>query len=133
MVSKYLLDTHTFIWATQETEVFRLGDLAREVIEDPESDLYVSSVSIFEIANKNRKGKLPEYQDLAENYLESLYGLEAHELPLDWEQANLAGSLDWPHGDPFDRMLAAQAQTEGMTLITCDKVFDDAPNVDILW
>ena len=133
MVNKYLLDTHTFLWASHESRVFKLGKDAKAAIEDPESELYVSSASIFEISNKYRKGKLPEYKPIAENFLESLYGLEAKELPLDWAQANLAGSMDWSHRDPFDRMLAAQAQTEGMTLITCDKVFDDAPNVDILW
>jgi len=133
MVSKYLLDTHTFIWAAIEAENFRLGEAARDAIEDPESELYVSAASIFEISNKYRKGKLPEYESIAENCIETLEGLDASELPLNWEQANLAGSLDWQHKDPFDRMLAAQAQSEDLTLITCDKVFDGAPSVDILW
>jgi len=133
MVNKYLLDTHTFLWASHESRILKLGDAARDAIEDPDSELYVSAVSIFEITNKYRRGKLPEYQPIAENYVEALEGLEARELALSWEQANLAGLLDWPHKDPFDRILAAQAQSGGMTLISCDRVFDDAPGVDILW
>jgi PIN domain nuclease of toxin-antitoxin system len=41
--------------------------------------------------------------------------------------------MDWAHKDPFDRILAAQAISEGMTLITCDKVFSDAPGLVTLW
>jgi len=133
MVKKYLLDTHTFLWASHESRIFKLGEAARDAIEDPDSVLYVSAASIFEISNKYRKGKLPEYSSIAENCLETLEGLDAHELPLNWVQANIAGNLDWQHKDPFDRMLAAQAQSEDLTLITCDKVFDDAPNLAILW
>ena len=133
MVNRYLLDTHTFLWAAKEDDVFRLGPLAKEAIEEPESELYVSSVSIFEISNKYRTGKLPEYKPIAENYREAIEGLEANELTLEWEQAWLAGNMDWTHKDPFDRLLAAQARSEDMTLITCDKVFDNAPDVDTLW
>ena len=41
--------------------------------------------------------------------------------------------MDWPHGDLFDRMLAAQTQLKEMTLITCDKAFDAAPGIETLW
>ena len=133
MVKRYLLDTHTFLWSSHESRVLKLGKAAREAIEDPESELYVSAASIFEISNKYKIGKLPEYKSIAENCIEALEVLDASELPLNWEQANLAGSLDWQHKDPFDRMLAAQAQSEDLTIITCDKVFDGAPSVDILW
>ena len=133
MVNRYLLDTHTFLWASHESRVSKLSEEVKRAIEEPEAELYISSVSIFELSNKYRKGKLPEYRPIAENCTEALEGLEAKELPLDWEQARLAGSMDWQHKDPFDRMLAAQARSEEMTLITCDKVFDDAPGVSILW
>ena len=133
MVNKYLLDTHTFLWAAKDVDVFRLGNAARDTIEDPDTELFVSSVSIFEISNKYRKGKLSDYKPIAEDYFNAIEKLEARELPLSCDQANLAGALDWPHKDPFDRMLAAQAKSEGMTLITCDKVFADAPDIDILW
>jgi len=133
MVKRYLLDTHTFLWASHESRIFKLGEAARDAIEDPDSELYVSAASMFEISNKYRTGKLPEYRSIAENCLETLEGLDARELPLNWEQANIAGNLDWQHKDPFDRMLAAQAQLEDLILISCDKVFDDVPNLAILW
>ena len=133
MGNRYLLDTHAFLWATYKPTVHKLSGQARNVLEDPESELFISSVSIFEISNKYRIGKLPEFRPIAENIMKTLNGLGAKELPLDWERAYLAGSLDWEHKDPFDRMLAAQAQMENMILITCDKVFDDAPGVETLW
>ena len=133
MVNRYLLDTHTFLWASYESRVFKLSDDAKRAIEDPETELYVSSVSLFEITNKYRIGKLPEYRPIAEDCTEALISLETKELPLDWKQAHLAGGMDWPHKDPFDRLLAAQAQSEDLTLITCDKAFDDAPGVNTLW
>ena len=132
-MNRYLLDTHTFLWSTFEPRNFELSELAKEAIEDVESELYVSSVTIFEIANKYRKSKLSEYRLIAENCIDVVNELGAKELPLDWEQADLAGKMIWDHKDPFDRMLAAQAKTEDLTLITCDKVFDNVPDVATLW
>ena len=133
MIKQYLLDTHTLLWATKEAAVKNLGKQAKAVLEDPESELFVSSVSLYEILNKYRNGKLPEYPQIAENIYEALNGLDANELPLSWRHAEQAAKMDWPHGDPFDRMLAAQTQLEEMTLITCDKAFDAAPDIETLW
>ena len=133
MKNKYLLDTHTFLWAVSRPDSFRLGDNAKEAIEDIESELFVSAVCLYEITNKYRIGKLPEYHAIIENYIEALAGLEAKELALTWKQAHLAGCMDWDHRDPFDRMLAAQAVSESMTLITRDKVFAEIPGLSILW
>ena len=134
MKNKFLIDTHVFLWATSKAYgKERLSKQAMEVMEKTETELFVSSVSLFEITNKFRTGKLPEYKPIAEDCKKALEGLEAKELPLNWEQAQLAGSLDWTHKDPFDRMLAAQAQAEDMTLITCDKVFDGVTSVEKLW
>ena len=128
------MDTHTFLWsASSLADVARLGKFARNAIEDPESVLFVSPVSLFELSNKYRAGKLQEYKPVVENLLEALNGLEAEELPVKWEHANLAGNLDWVHKDPFDRILAAQAIIEGMAFITCDKAFENAPGLSIVW
>jgi len=133
MNKQYLLDTHTLLWATIDSEISRLREKVKTVLEDPESELFVSSVSLYEILNKHRQGKMPEYSQIAENLLDVLDDLDANELPLNWSHAELAAKLDWTHGDPFDRMLAAQTQIEEMTLITCDKAFDSAPGIDTLW
>ena len=132
--NKYLLDTHAFLWATgSKADSARLGKLARETIEDEGSELYVSCISIFEITLKHRSGKLPEYTPIVNDYSKALIGIEAKELQLNWEQAHLAGNMAWEHKDPFDRMLAAQAQAEGMVLISCDKIFSGVPGLKTLW
>ena len=134
MAEKYLLDTHTFLWAAgSENSTAKLSRLVEETIGETESELYISAISLYEILSKYRLGKLPEYKPVAENIVDALEGLEVKELPLNWEHARLAGDLDWAHKDPFDRMLAAQTQIEEMTLITCDKAFDSAPGIDTLW
>ena len=133
MTNQYLLDTHTLLWAAIDSENFRIREHVRTVLEDPESELFVSSVSLYEILNKHRQGKMPEYSHIAEDIYKALSGLDAHELPLNWSHADLAANMEWTHKDPFDRMLAAQTQIEDMTLITCDKAFGSAPDVSILW
>jgi PIN domain nuclease of toxin-antitoxin system len=133
MTKKYLLDTHTFLWASYRPVNFKLSKHAKDIMEEKESELFISAISLFEILNKYRLGKLTEYKIVVENITDALVGLEAKELPLSWEHARLAGGLDWTHGDPFDRLLAAQTQMEDMTLITCDKAFDSAPGVVTLW
>jgi PIN domain nuclease of toxin-antitoxin system len=132
-MNRYLLDTHTFLWATFENSTQKLSYLSREVIENPDSELFISSVSIFEIVNKYKKGKLPEYQNIAEHCLETIAEFGAKELSLNFEHANLAGFLEWDHRDPFDRILAAQAQIENLVLITCDEAFANAPGLVTLW
>ncbi|MCL2110684.1 MAG: type II toxin-antitoxin system VapC family toxin [Clostridiales bacterium] len=134
MKNRYLLDTHTFLWATGDESVApKLSYLVRDTIEEPETELLVSAVTLYEITNKHRKGKLPKFGRIAENYMEALTGLDAIELPLTWEHTHLAGSMDLPNKDPFDRMLAAQAITEDLILITCDKAFEGAPGLTTLW
>ena len=132
-MGKYILDTHAFLWTVYKDRNFKLGDLAKAAIEDLESELFISSASIYEISNKYKKGKLPEYSIVAENCIAAINELGAIELPLDCEQADFAGKMEWEHKDPFDRMLAAQAQIKGLTLITCDEVFENAPGVATLW
>jgi PIN domain nuclease of toxin-antitoxin system len=128
-----LLDTHTVIWASHEGDIKYLGENARAALEQADCKLYVSAVTAYEITNKYRSGKLEQYKDIAEQYLDVVKGLDAEELPVTAAQAYAAGMLDWDHKDPFDRMLAAQAKSEGLALVTCDKAFGDAPDVEVLW
>jgi len=128
---RYLLDTHTFLWAVRED--WKLSPAARDVIEDTSSHLLVSSVSAFEVTNKHRLGKLDEYADLVDGFLPALRGLGVRELPLSALHAHYAGRMEWTHRDPFDRMLAAQATVEGLVLITKDPAFAQLPWVKTLW
>ena len=127
----YLLDTHVMLWAL--TEPARLGRAARDVVENRSSRLVVSAVSAWEITTKHRLGKLPQADVLLGAYGKHLDRLGAIRLAVNEDHALLAGRLDWNHRDPFDRMLAAQAMTESLMIITGDPAFAGCPGVPTLW
>jgi len=95
--------------------------------------LVVSAVSAWEIATKHRLGKLPQADALVGAYAHHLDRLGAERLPVTEDHALLAGRLPWPHRDPFDRMLAAQAMTESIPLVTNDSAFESIPSVARIW
>lgn len=128
---RYLLDTHSLLWAL--TDPSRLGSLAHEALADRSSSLVVSAVTAWEIATKHRLGKLPQADALLGAYSRHLDRLGAERLPVSEEHALLAGRLDWAHRDPFDRMLAAQAILESLTLVTADEAFTSLPGITLLW
>lgn len=127
---KFLLDTHVFIWAIASPE--RLSRRAIDVLRATGNQLYLSSATPWELATKFRIGKLPQAARVLDD-LESLAGdLLAKQLPITHAHAMRAGLLEAAHRDPFDRMLAAQAQLEGMRLITRDEAFQ-ALGVEVIW
>lgn len=130
-VQSFLLDTHTFIWAAQEPE--KLSHKARGIIENRNNKLYLSAISAFEITNKYRIGKLPESEYLVQNYTQIAKKLEVIDLPITLAHTWFAGQLKWNHKDPFDRLLAAQAAHENLTLISNDSVFKTLNYYDLLW
>lgn len=130
-MTAYLLDTHTLLWAL--TEPARLGALAREVIVDRGNAIFVSAASAWEIATKQRIGRLPHAVALTAAYQHQLRRLGCGELPVTSEHALLVGSLDWDHRDPFDRMIVAQALCEGLPVITRDAAMSAFGAVRTLW
>jgi PIN domain nuclease of toxin-antitoxin system len=112
---KLLLDTHILIWAVSAPD--RLLVPAREAIQAPGNDVYVSAISLWEIAIKSALGRLQFPLDRIDPLLHEM-GLEP--LPLTVAHAVVAGGLPRHHDDPFDRALVAQARLEGMTLVTAD-------------
>jgi PIN domain nuclease of toxin-antitoxin system len=92
----------------------------------------VSSVSAYELGTKVRLSKLASAEQLTESWRSSIRRLGAVELDLKHEHAVRAAQLDWDHRDPFDRLLVAQAEVEGLTLVTADRAVLHAPGVDIL-
>jgi len=128
---KYLLDTHTFLWVALGDS--KISDTAKNAIKDKYAKIFVSPVTAYEIMNKYRLGKLPEYSYVAENYLDVFHRLGAEELLISTKHLHFAGKFEWPHRDPFDRMLAAQAVTDNLTLITNDPVFQELPWITVLW
>jgi PIN domain nuclease of toxin-antitoxin system len=119
---RLLLDTHALIWAAQSPEL--LPDVSRLAIEDARNIVYASAVSAMEIATKYRLGKLRVSPTLAEHFVEAVVQLGFKTLPIDPNHAQRAGLMLIPHRDPFDRLLIAQANIEGMTLVSNEILFD---------
>jgi PIN domain nuclease of toxin-antitoxin system len=92
----------------------------------------VSSASGWEIAIKSRLGKLPYAQEAVANLRALLHASRIEVLPISLEHALAAGALPGPLRDPFDRMLIAQAQIEGLTLVSTDRAFKGY-KVPLLW
>ncbi|GEM90503.1 type II toxin-antitoxin system VapC family toxin [Oceanithermus desulfurans] len=122
MKGRYLLDTHTLLYAIARPHL--LSAKAFAVIHDPLSSLFASSASAWEIATKYRLGRLPQAEPLIVDYPGSLARIGAVEVPITNSHALLAGSFDEAHRDPFDRILAAQARLEGMTIVSKDAALD---------
>src|SRR5260370_12330215 len=118
---RILLDSHALFWFIHGDK--RLSQSAREAIEAIDAAVHVSAVCAWEIAYKFRAGKWPEAEILATDIVRimSAHGFEP--LPLSLEHARHAGLLRSPHRDPFDRMLAAQAEIEDLPLVTADPAF----------
>ena len=119
---KVLLDTHVLLWWLEGRT--KLSRRARNVIQNQETTVLVSAVSAWEIAIKSEAGKL-EAGPLVTDFHKELEHEGFAELPISAHHAIRAGILKGPHRDPFDRMLIAQAQAEGVPVISQDKVFDD--------
>lgn len=116
---RLLLDTHAVYWAV--TQPGRLSDGARAEVEDPANDVFVSAASIYEIIFKVAIRKLKLAADLTTELVEAGFA----QLPLTWQHAQTAGSLPLHHRDPWDRLLVAQSQLEGLTVVTRDSIFAD--------
>ncbi len=116
---KLLLDTHTLLWWL--TDDGRLSAAARRAIRTLGNDVYASAVSGWEIATKHRKGRLPEAEEAVHRLPALLVESNIRVLQVTLEHALRAGGLPQPHRDPFDRMLAAQAQLDGLTIVSNDR------------
>ena len=115
-MQRLLLDTHVLIWAVENSP--RLGADAREFITDPGNEVFVSAATIWEIAIKRALGKLSFPSDVGDTVRRDGFT----ELPVTFHHAEQAGGLPRHHGDLFDRMLVAQAQAEGLTIVTEDPI-----------
>lgn len=113
-MSRLLLDTHTVLWCLSDVE--QLAEDTRATIVNPHNDVFVSAITGWEIAVKQAKGRLVAPDNLP--VLIEQRGFT--HLPLTFHHAEQAGSLPLHHRDPFDRFLIAQAQAEGLILVTRD-------------
>ncbi|MDS4015902.1 MAG: type II toxin-antitoxin system VapC family toxin [Candidatus Accumulibacter sp.] len=122
---KILLDTHTLLWWLVDDS--RLSVRVRELIADEHNDVLVSAASAWEIATKHRLGKLPLAGQLMPGYVAMIEEEGFRHLAISPAHALRAGGYAVTHGDPFDRMLAAQAEIDDMPLVTADTAFAQFP------
>ncbi len=116
-----LLDTHALLWWLFDEP--KLSVRARAFIADRSREIFVSSASAWEIATKHRLGKLPDARVLVTDIAGWIHKAGFSTLPITIAHAERAGSWATDHRDPFDRMLAAQAEIENVALITNDPAF----------
>jgi PIN domain nuclease of toxin-antitoxin system len=125
-----LLDTHAALWWFINDP--RLPESARREIGNPEHKVFFSTASAWELATKARIGKLFELPNVASLLPGFVNGSGFRVLPVLLDHATHAGDLPLYHRDPFDRMLAAQALIDGLTVVTRDKVFAEY-GCKVLW
>jgi PIN domain nuclease of toxin-antitoxin system len=111
---RILLDTHTFLWWNSRDE--RMPQHLREAIKSSQNTVYVSAVTVWEIAIKRAIGKL----DFSLPIAAAVEGHGFSSLAISVQHSEWAGALPSLHRDPFDRLLVAQAQMEALTLATVD-------------
>lgn len=128
---RYLLDTHVFLWLLGTPEV--VPEQVRAELAQPDNELLVSAVSALEVATKVRLGKLDSARHLVATWSARVQDLRAQDLPVATEHSLLAGSLDWPHRDPFDRLLVAQALVENLTIVSSDKQIAAVTGLRVRW
>ena len=127
---RILLDTHVFLWWAFDDP--RLSSRAHDVLGARTTEPVVSAASAWEITTKHRLGKLPEAGDLPDRLMDYLTEQRFVLLPITAPHAAAAGRLRIAHKDPFDRLLMAQANLEGLTILTADRAFTEA-GVKVLW
>ena len=118
---KILLDSHYLVWSLQAPQLMTERECA--LISNTENELYFSAMSIMELNLKASKGKLLLAKNLARCCLETGF----IPLPFTWEHAEATRKLPLIHSDPFDRMIAAQAYHENMSLMTRDQILRQYP------
>jgi PIN domain nuclease of toxin-antitoxin system len=121
---KLLLDTQLLLWAAGQPK--RLSAAARKLLNDPGNELVFSAASLWEVAIKSSLGREDfhvEARLLRRGLLDNGYT----ELPVTSQHAVSIDSLPPLHKDPFDRLLLAQALSEGITLLTSDEVLAQYP------
>jgi len=123
-----LIDTHILVWSLSDPG--RLAPICREALESPRNQIWVSSISVWEIFVKAKIGKLRVPQGLVEAIVSQ--GMQC--LPFTAEHATEVAKLPLHHHDPFDRALLAQASKEKLRFVTTDGALRQyAKHVDLLF
>lgn len=127
---RYLLDTNTFYWWMFFPELLPKG--IEELLCDPDLKAFVSAVSAYEMSYKHHRGKWPEIVALVRDFEQVVAEEGFLQLPLSAAHATRAGMYPAEHRDPFDRLLAGQAEIEAMTLVTKDRWLREL-GAEVVW
>ncbi len=127
---KLLLDSHALLWAVDEPT--RLSPVATVALQDPANDLFLSAATVWEIAIKIGLAKLTLSLPYRQWMNQAITDLGLMVLPITVEYSDHHASLPQHHGDPFDRLIVAQALTEKCPIVSADVHFD-AYGVTRLW
>ena len=126
---KAILDTNTFLRAIMDDR--KLSQRARQIFIGP-NDLWLSVASLWEILLKVRIGKLPLPKPTAPYIAKKLSQNRIEVLAITWDHVAGIESLPLHHGDPFDRIIIAQAKEEGLPVVTADLQFERYP-IKTIW
>jgi PIN domain nuclease of toxin-antitoxin system len=124
-----LLDTHALLWLVSAPA--EIDDSALAVLSKPDTHVWISAASAWEVAIKTRIGRL-DGEALLSAWSDIITNMTAGELPIESADAILASRLPWAHRDPFDRAIVAQALRRNLTVATRDTKILDAALVSVL-
>jgi PIN domain nuclease of toxin-antitoxin system len=127
---RLLLDSHALIWYVDQDHL--LSTVAHAAITDPANDLLLSAGTIWEVAIKVGLGKLVLSLPFRQWMNQVIADLGLTVLPITVEYADAQANLPKDHGDPFDRLLVAQAEVEGLAVVSADRTLDQY-GVKRLW
>jgi PIN domain nuclease of toxin-antitoxin system len=126
----YLLDSHALVWWWFDPD--RLSTAVRELLTNPAMPVLVSAATVWELSLKHHQGKLPELSGAIADLPGLLQADDFEALPISLAHGLRAGAYSQPHRDPFDRMLAAQAELDRLVLLSADPQLSTFP-CQILW
>ena len=127
---KLLLDTHIWVWSVLDPG--RLSARVARQLVNPENELWLSAVSVWELRLLHDRGRLKLVPDAVSWINDNLSRLNIREAPLTFEVALAISSLNLPHNDPADGFIAATAKVFGLTLVTADEQLARLKDIAVL-
>lgn len=128
-MKKYLIDTHILIWAILGDE--KLSEKNRTLLENSKNKIYISQITLIEIAIKNKLNKLPNFNYSINQLVEKINQIDIQIIPIKNEHINTYNSIELieNHRDPFDRLLISTAVFENLPIISSDEKFKNYTNI----
>ena len=127
---KLLLDTHIWLWMAFEPS--RIAPRVRQVLANPQNELWLSPISVWELTLLCRKGRFRVLTDVPAWVARTIHELHLTEAPLTFEVALAISSLKLPHSDPADGFIAATAKVFDLTLVTADEQLAKCADIAVL-